>query len=294
MASFEQATDFVQTMWEHHGPASEMHVGDLCWGVFHRSPPALDSIRLWSVDGGPPQAFTMFDGHRVCDLIVQPGANGLDAAGLALDWAEERCREATPVGEIARLRVGRRVSAEPVRELLHRRGFKPVSSGFPAMHRPVGNGDLPSPVVASGYEVRSLGSDQIEQRVGAFSAAFPSDELTTDAYRALQACDAYEPTLDVVAVAPDGSIAAFATLWLDRENRIAQIEPAGCHPDHRRLGLTKAVILHGLAAAARLGATGAIVRPSSENPAARALYESCGFRVVSDGFGFVKTTTRTG
>lgn len=292
MASFEESIQFVQEMWTHDGASSEMHVGDVCWGVFHRSPPELHALRHWSVTGGPPQALTMYDGHGVCDLVVGPGRAGLDAAGLALDWAEDRCRDAAPTGEIPRLRVGRRVSREPIRQLLRRRGFVPMSSGFPAMHRSIGTDDRRDLVVPSGYELRSLGKDEIEQRVRAFDVAFAGDEITAEAYRRLQGCDAYIPALDVVAIAPDTSIAAFATLWLDRRNSVVQIEPAGCQPDHRRLGLTQAVILHGLAAAARLGATGAIVRPSSENPAARSLYDSCGFRVVSDGFGFVKTIAR--
>ena len=118
------------------------------------------------------------------------------------------------------------------------------------------------------------------------------EALVVDAYRALRACRPYTARLDVVATSPSSAVAAFATLWLDPRNGVVQLEPAGCHPDHRRLGLTRAVILHALRWSAELGATGALVRHISTNTAARALYESCGFTTTSEDTGFIKTFSR--
>ncbi len=162
------------------------------------------------------------------------------------------------------------------------------------MHRTIEIDDVDKPVVPVGYELRQLHTNELGERVRAFGAAFPDDELSIDAYEALRQCDAYRPELDVVIAAPDSTIAAFATLWIDRSNAVVQVEPAGCHPDHRRLGLTRAAILHALAAAGHLGAREALVRPSSENFGAQRLYESCGFRVASDHFGFAKAIDLTG
>lgn len=292
--SFERSVDFLEAVWKHDGPASEMHVGDLCWGVFHASPPAQGSLRLWAADGDSPQAFTMYDGQGVRDLVVRPGNEGLRSAALALDWAESRCREFSSGRDSIEMRVGRRVNQEPHRDLLKRRGFTPLLTGFPAMHRMIDIDDAAQLVVPEGYELRQLRVDELDERVRTFRAAFPDDALSTDAYQALREQSAYQGALDVVVAAPDSTIAAFATLWIDRSNAVVQVEPAGCHPDHRRLGLTRAAILHALAAAARLGAREALVRPSSENFGAQQLYESCGFRVASDHFGFAKTIDLTG
>src|ERR671936_569373 len=49
--------------------------------------------------------------------------------------------------------------------------------------------------------------------------------------------------LDQVAVAPDGSFAAFCLCWLYEENRAGNLEPVGTHSDHRRRGLARAVSL---------------------------------------------------
>lgn len=283
---FAASLRFLQEVWVEDGAASEMHVGDLCWRVFQRSPPDIGSVDLWSDDSGRAQVLTV-SGGRVCDFVVRPGRAGLHQASRALDWLEQNGRQQGSTS----LRVGRRVNSAPVRALLESRGFALLATGYPAMSRSIIADTAASPSVPPGYEVRPLGDDELAPRVAAFRAAFADDELSVEAYRALRGCSPYRPQLDIVVVAADGTIAAFATFWLDPENGVVQVEPAGCHPEHRRRGLTRAAILHGLVIASQLGATEALVRASSENPAARALYESCGFRIASARFGFAKDLT---
>ncbi|MGB3736507.1 MAG: hypothetical protein WA964_16220, partial [Ilumatobacter sp.] len=149
--TFERAVALIADVWKHAGAGSEMHVGDLAWGVFHRWPSALESLRLWSVDHGPPQALTMFDGSRVCDLVVRPGAVGLEAARRALDWAEAACRDAADGVEQVEFRVGRRIHEPQLLQLLEDRGFLPRSAGAPAMSRPIGPDDVAESLVPDGY-----------------------------------------------------------------------------------------------------------------------------------------------
>ena len=54
---------------------------------------------------------------------------------------------------------------------------------------------------------------------------------------------AYVPDHDLVAVAPDGRVAAFTVFWPDTELSLAQFEPVGTDPDFQRLGLGRAVLL---------------------------------------------------
>lgn len=289
---FDRAADFVSEMWSLSGPSSEMHVGDLAWGTFHRWPSALGTLRLWSDGAAQIQVLTMFDGSGVCDLVVRPGHAGLEAATRALEWAA-RTRVGTAVGsEPIKLRVGRRLQSTETVELLHARGFERCSSGVPAMSRTIARGEVASPSIPNGYAIRELHVDDLASRVRAFNAAFPGEGLCVDAYRALRACPPYNPRLDVVAMSPSSEVAAFATLWLDSRNGVVQIEPAGCHPDHRRLGLTRAVILQALRWSVELGATDALVRHVSTNSAAHALYESCGFTTICEDTGFIKTILR--
>lgn len=292
--TFDRAAQFVSEMWSHDGPGSEMHVGDLAWGTFRCWPSALAALRLWTDRSGRIQALTMFDATGVCDLVVRPDDAGLEAAGRALNWAEAERRSAAVGSEPVEFRVGRRLQSVGLIELLEARGFARRRSGVPAMSRTIAADDVDRPSIPVGYEVREIRSENIASRVHAFDAAFPGEAMSVDAYRALRGCSAYVASLDIVAMSTANSVAAFATLWLDAENSVVQIEPAGCQPDHRRLGLTRAVILHALSRSVELGAVEALVRHVSTNDAARALYEACGFLTASDQTGFVKTLDPSG
>lgn len=288
-STFDRALDFVCEMWMQDGLGSEMHVGDLAWGTFHRWPSALAALRLWTDRSGRIQALTMFDGTGVCDLVVRPGDAGLEAATLALNWAEAECTSTAIDPSLVELRVGRRLQTPRLVELLEMRGFARLQSGVPAMSRRITAADVDRSAVPDGYEIREVRTEDLASRVDGFNVAFDGDALRVDAYRALRGCSAYVPSLDIVAMSSENLVAAFATLWLDRQNLVVQIEPAGCQPDHRRRGLTQAVILHALSRAVELGAVEALVRHVSTNDAARALYQACGFATVSEHTGFVKT-----
>jgi len=287
--TFERATRFVSEMWSHDGPSSEMHVGDLAWATFHCWPSALAALRPWTDRSGRIQALSVFDGTGVCDLVVRPGAAGLEAAALALNWAEAE-RSSVAIGSTpVQLRVGRRLQSTGLVELLSARGFTRRTVGAPAMSRTITAADVERPSIHAEYEIREIRTEDLPARVHAFEAAFSGEPLSVDAYAGLRGCSTYVPSLDIVAVSSANSVAAFATLWLDEHNTVVQIEPAGCHPDHRRRGLTRAVILHALSRSVDLGADEALVRHASTNEAAQALYRSCGFVTVSDQTGFVKT-----
>jgi len=99
---------------------------------------------------------------------------------------------------------------------------------------------------------------------------------------------AYRRDLDFVAIGPDGKFVSCTNVWYDEELRVAEFEPVGCHPDHRRKGVTRALLLSALRHLRNLGTEQAIVYTSSENQAARALYESCGFRVIGHDWYYTK------
>ena len=94
-------------------------------------------------------------------------------------------------------------------------------------------------------------------------------------YRNIQTAPLYRRDLDLVAVAPDGSLAGFATIWYDDVTRAAAFEPVGVAPEHRRRGLGRALMEEGLRRAQWMGATRAHV--ASYGAAAHATYASVGF-----------------
>lgn len=136
----------------------------------------------------------------------------------------------------------------------------------------------------AGYNVRALGDEsELPARSWLSWKAFHPDEPDGkyqgwEWYRNVQRVPLYRRDLDIVAVAPDGELAAFCTVWFDDITRTAVFEPVGTHPDHQKRGLGKAVMSEGLRRAGRLGATLATV--SSYSKGAHALYESMGFTDV--------------
>jgi GNAT superfamily N-acetyltransferase len=88
-------------------------------------------------------------------------------------------------------------------------------------------------------------------------------------------------------------MAASAIMWLDEANRTAEFEPVGTHPDHRRQGLARAMLLHGMHRARAAGATQMTVAclGAPGFPKARALYYDLGFREISRDAPLIRTTT---
>jgi len=90
--------------------------------------------------------------------------------------------------------------------------------------------------------------------------------------------------------APDGTLAASAIGWYDEANGAGQFEPVGTRPDHRRLGIGRALMLFGLQRFREAGAEQAIVacRGDENYPIPRRLYESVGFRELTRDVQLVK------
>jgi ribosomal protein S18 acetylase RimI-like enzyme len=135
-----------------------------------------------------------------------------------------------------------------------------------------------------GFEIRSIrGEDEHAARADAARLAFAST-LEPEAHRArylrFMRSPAYEREHDIVAVAPDGTIAAFAIYWPDNELSLGQFEPVGTHPDFRRRGLARAVLHEGLARLAATGIERARVMTGGANEPAASTYLASGFDLV--------------
>jgi ribosomal protein S18 acetylase RimI-like enzyme len=98
----------------------------------------------------------------------------------------------------------------------------------------------------------------------------------------------YDLDLDVVAVAPDGVIAAYVNGWIDPINRIGDFGPVGARSAYRRQGLTKAVLLECMRRMQRGGMNRVSVSTGEFNEPGLKLYESVGFKIENKYFEYVK------
>ncbi len=130
-----------------------------------------------------------------------------------------------------------------------------------------------------GYQIRPLGDGlELLERCYASGLGFHNDDIHTardnrdhpEWYHHIQSAPLYRRDLDLVAVAADGSMAAFCTIWFDDVTRTAYFEPVATVPAHQRHGLGRALMLAGLRRLGQMGCQVAFVGGYSQ--AARALY----------------------
>lgn len=97
----------------------------------------------------------------------------------------------------------------------------------------------------------------------------------------------YDPQLDLMIMAPDGTPAAGCICWEDPVNRVALFEPVGTRPQFRRQGLATALMLGGLQRLRERGMQAAVVlavhpgkeENSTEFTSSRFVFEGVGFQL---------------
>jgi ribosomal protein S18 acetylase RimI-like enzyme len=134
--------------------------------------------------------------------------------------------------------------------------------------------------VPDDFVVRGLESDaDLPGRVEAHRAAFAPSKMTEESYRQVQATDIYRRDLDVIAVSPEGRIAAFCLAWLDESSGTGLFEPVATHPDFQRQGLGRVVCLEAAHRLRDLGAHTAFITSWASNDGANRLYSSLGAEI---------------
>ncbi|MEV6970596.1 GNAT family N-acetyltransferase [Hamadaea sp. NPDC051192] len=145
-----------------------------------------------------------------------------------------------------------------------------------------------------GFEIRPAVFADAKALAEAHNGAF-GDSWTGEQYRAeVMVKPGYDPTREIVAVAPDGRIAAFCVYWTDPLNKLGHFEPVGTHPDFQRQGLGKAVMAYALREMAADGMTTVTVNHNEENTAAAALYASLGFTSAGKTSGYRRPRAAVG
>ncbi len=137
----------------------------------------------------------------------------------------------------------------------------------------------------TGFTIRPLaGAQEVEVYVVLHRAAFESMSMTSEWRQRTLLTPYYQPELDLVVVAPDGTLAGFCVGWLDPYRAIGQIEPIGIHPNFQGMGLGSALLHEILRRFKAYGAKEARVETQSIRIPAVQAYESVGFQVAHKVF----------
>ncbi|PZG04757.1 GNAT family N-acetyltransferase [Nonomuraea aridisoli] len=151
--------------------------------------------------------------------------------------------------------------------------------------------DLEQPVLPAGFRFRTAEEAGPQAAVQAHLDAWAPSAYTAESYEGVRRTAAYRGDLHLLVEAPDGTMASSTIMWLDEVNKTAEFEPVGTHPDFRRRGLGRAMLLHGMRLARAAGATHMTVAclGAPGHPEARGLYYSVGFREFTRDAPLVKT-----
>lgn len=274
------------------------HVGELIFSFFmvtcHLNP--QEHIRLWYDNQGKLVAYSILgeDPSFDCQVLPEYEWSGIEAE--AMDWAE------TQVSELrkrdARQWSGNFVSGTRQDDatriaFLELHGFR-YSGEFAEVNMLRSLDEpIPTSVIPASYQVRTVAVDEseISDRAAAHREVWQpwtDGNVSDDDYARFMRLPGYHRELDVVAVAPQGVIAAFVNGWIDPVNRIGDFGPVGARPAYRRQGLTRAVLLEGLRRLKAFGMDRVCVSTGVSNTPALRLYESVGFRVVNQYLDYVK------
>lgn len=130
-----------------------------------------------------------------------------------------------------------------------------------------------------GYKIRHVDIEtDFEQYVAVQGSVFSHcGNMTYEMFKNYIEAEFYNSERDIVVVAPDGTFAAFATGRLDPISKLAEVEPVGVHPDHRRKGLGKAIVLECIRRLQEHGAKKIVILGAASTEGATRLYDSLGF-----------------
>jgi len=230
--------------------------------------------------GGNDSGFLWFN--------IQPDVRGTELEAQILAWSEQRMHEvAHDRGVSVNLRASARAGHHYRVSLLERHGF--VSDRyFYRMMRPLAE-PIPEAQFLVGFSVRQVDGDRdAEAWVEMFNQSFIDHwnhhPLTIEQFKHHLTEPDYNPEFDLIAVAADGTFAAFCYPEIYQQDNARSgrnegwIAVLGTRRGFRKLGLGRAMLLAGLQTLRAAGVDTALLGVDSENPSgALRLYESVGF-----------------
>jgi mycothiol synthase len=237
-----------------------------------------------------PSAIATDGHHGWLFFYIHPDYRNSNLGQRILNWAEQHIQRMGREWQLQvfKVREGLRDDQSYKQVLLTQAGFT-IDRYFYRMQRSL-LAPIPQPELPAGFTIRALqGVDEVPAWNEMFNQSFVdhwSFEPETLEYRLhWMQQPTYEAELDQIAIAPDGTFAAFSYSSIDRkENARAGclegwVNLLGTRRGFRQMGLGRAMLLTGLYLLKARGMETALLGVDSENPSgALRLYQSVGFQ----------------
>jgi ribosomal protein S18 acetylase RimI-like enzyme len=260
-------------------------------------PMQRDGVCLWRDAEARLAGYALVD-VRFCNLYweIHPAAVGLGLEDEIIGWASQYL----PQGRRAwGLSTGNLTLDASCRSddgdriaLLEAYGFQALPERSLRLIRRLAE-PIAAPTLPLGFVIRPVtGEQEIGALVALHRAAFGTENLSSDDRLSWMRTPDYDPNLDLVAVAPDGRLAAYCFCGISREDKSRTgrnegfTDPVATHPDFQKLGLATALLLHGMRLLRDRGVDWAVLGTLSDNIAMQRTARAVGFQVAWQNLWF--------
>jgi mycothiol synthase len=221
-------------------------------------------VHLWRADAGELAAGVIRGTHFT---NVQISYDYRFLENEIFRWAEENPLDQKPV--IAMVYDW----DEDRQGLLKKRGYRDEGTIEDVRIFDLARG-YPPVALPSGYRITSLAEygnfteliDLVNQVWGM--------SLNETWFRGKSSAPGYSLDRKLLVVSPEGRLAAYCLFWFYPDNKTAEIDPIGTHPDHRGRGLARALVLESFSLMRKYGMRFAYIASESEDPVVSHLYAS--------------------
>ena len=235
------------------------------------------NTRLW-FDDDQPIAWTFVDSYNNLQWELDNKYQEVLGAEI-VEWGEACIRKTLAAKGPATLDAS---CSEGYRErisFLKRNAFMQTRDTTVYMMRPLSE-PISEPKLPQGFLVRPIaGKSEAEAVAAMHRAAFGTEYMTTENRLVIMNTSEYDPSLDLLVIAPDGMIAANCIGSVNEREKRGFTDPVSTHPQFQRLGLSRALLLTGLRLLKERGMSSAHLGTSGDNTAMQKTARSVGFKV---------------
>jgi mycothiol synthase len=263
------------------------------WRYYTNDPtwnPAWEKqVHLWEIQDGKLVGAVHLEGSYDTHLQIHPDYRHIEEDMII--WAENNL--AVQRNESLKRHVSIFVYEydSPRRQLLEKHGFDKTNNGCVIRRLRFGHKNFHSSALADHYTIRNTNpddSDDCRRIAELLNNAFNRDFHTAEEYRVFtNNAPCFRQDLDFVAIAPDGSFAAYAGVPYNKANNYGVFEPVCTHPDHLRKGLARSLMIEALYRLQKIGANDVYVG-TGDQKTANLLYDSIGFTEAYKGYEWRK------
>lgn len=256
------------------------------------APEVASRTQVWEDAAGQAAAYALVDSYNNLWFDWSPEVTPGAADALVLWGIACACDLATRAGDPASLDTACRTADGGRIALLRRHGFTEEPVRTLRYARPLTE-PIPELALPRGYLIRPVaGEAEVEPLVALHRAAFGTERLTAAERLTWMRAPDYDPALDLVAVAPDGGLAAYCFCSIHREeNRLSgrndgATDPVATDPAYQGRGLARALLCAGMTLLRARGAEHAVLGTSSNNRAMQVAAQAVGYRIESERVWF--------